>query len=338
VGSGQISKMPGAILVTGITGELGTAMAERLAESKRQAFFIIRRPQSSRKSGLNSSNILNIDIRDREGLFKHADKLKGRIDTIVHMASLRDGARNKDLFDTIFSGTLNLYELAGEIRCPRFINFSSILAAGWVPKGMGCLDENYIPDISKLCNYGRMKLKTEMKLEELSGNFPTKVITLRPGNVYGPPKLSFIRFITGMIRRRDKIFYQRAKRAVMWAPIHTQDVLDCVFMLIEKECFENGRYFLTGDESPNFEELTDMVSNLLGSSGALAQELNAAEKLQLAVRKLPDYLREITGRPSFPDFVYSNQKIKEELGFYPKIKLKEGITGTLAWAGQKEVL
>lgn len=325
-------------LVTGITGQLGTALAERLSEGGISVACFVRKPEDRYRSYLKNFKILSADITDRESIFRHRGELNGEVDTVVHMASLGDDAPRRELFKTILKGTADLYDFANEIRCPKFIYFSSILAAGWVPPGRQCINEDFVSSPRRLCYYGKMKLEAEKKLIESSKNNFTKTVILRPGNIYGKPKLSFVKFVIDLLKRRNKVFYQRAKDSIMWAPVHTQDVIDCIFVLLEKKDFNNQVYFLTGQEIAALKDLSQIISGMIDFPMSEMDRLNPREKGELAVRRTIDTLRNILGRPSFPNFIYSNEKIKQDLGFAPGIKLKEGIAETIKWASREGLL
>jgi nucleoside-diphosphate-sugar epimerase len=326
------------ILVTGITGQLGTALAERLSEKGIPAACFVRKPEDRNRLDLKNFKVLSADITNRDSVFRYRGELSGEVDTVVHMASLGDGAPRQRLFKAILKGTSDLYDFANEIKCPKFIYFSSILAAGWIPPGRRCIDEDFAPSPRRLCYYGKMKLAAEEKLLGSSKNNLTKTVILRPGNIYGRPKLSFVKFVVDLLKRRKKVFYQRAKNSVMWAPVHTQDVIDCIFMFLEKETFYNQAYFLTGEEPASLKDLAQIVSGLIDFPVSEMDRLNPREKGELAVRGTIDALRNILGRPSFPNFIYSNEKIKRDIGFSPRIKLKEGIAETIEWANGEGLL
>lgn len=325
------------ILITGITGELGSALARRIKTSRIPATCLIRNSTKKTLTGLDGCEILNVDITNREDIFKNSAALRGKIDTIVHLASARAGFPKKEIHDTIYNGSVNLYDLAEDIKCRKYLFFSSILAAGWAPHGIGCIDEKFTPSKERLSYFGKIKLETEKKLLELSKDGFTKIIILRPGNIYGPPKMSFISFIVEILKKRKKIFYQRAKNSVMWTPIYIQDVIDCVFRLLEEDAFNNETYFLTGSEIATVERLSSIVSNAIGIR-LENLEIPSCEKWRLSLRIALDSLRGFVGRPSFPNFIYSSKKITDDFGFIPKVNLTDGIPLTIEWASKRGLI
>ena len=327
-----------AILITGITGQLGMALSKRLNERKERVVCFIRKPRNEYPRDFGGLELLEADLTDRRAVFAYAKQLKDRIGTVVHMAGLPDGHPRKVLRENIYEASISMYEFANEIGCPKFIYLSSILAAGPVPHDRAFIDEGFDPPSSRLCYFGKMKLKTEKKLKELSDHSMTKTVMIRPGNIYGQPKLSFIKFVSRLIMKRNRVFYQRAKRSAMWSPVHTQDVIDCIFRLLDESAFDGKTYFLTAGRKVTLEEVTGIICDALGVPLADMEELTSFEKGHLALRKAIDFCRGLSGRPSFPDYVYSNDSIRRDLGFLPKVGLRDGIIETVDWAKNEGLL
>lgn len=326
-------------LFTGITGQLGRAIVEHFtAESCGEAACILRKDALSYDMDLSRFKILRADISDREALLKCAEDMRGKVHTLVHMAAVNHGHSKKDIHDTVLKGAINLYDLAREIGCRKYIFLSSILAAGWAPRGVPFLDENSRPRKGDLSYFGKMKLQAEEELLRMAENGMPKVVILRLGNVYGPPtKLSFVKFVAEVLKDRKKIFYHRAKDSVMWAPIYIQDVIDCILLLLKKPSFENRVYFLTGSERATLGEISKPISDALHLSME-DMSLDRSESIRFLIWRSIDRLRAFAGRPSFPDFIYSNKRIDDELGFSPKVDLGEGLKKTMGWALSKELL
>ena len=149
------------IIFTGITGELGRALIPTLLNKKKECIFFIRKPQSAYSIDFSGFRVLDTNITDRKSIFRYSESLKNKVDTLVHMATARPNSKERDLFNTIVKGSVNLYEFANEIRCPKFVYLSSIAAAGWVPNGMECIDETFVPSQKRLRSFGKMKLEAD---------------------------------------------------------------------------------------------------------------------------------------------------------------------------------
>ena len=276
-------------LITGITGGIGKALLSKMVEP----FVAFAR---------NDSRFLKADITDKRSIFKHAKNLKGKVKTIIHMASPGYQAPQKLLYNTIFEGTKNMLEFAKEIDCHRFFYSSSILAK----------TKSY---------YGQMKLKVEELLNDSAQDYGVNFINFRLGNVYGKNKLSFIKVVLDIFENNDKILYHRIKRSSVWLPVYIQDVIDCVMMFLDSP-FKNRTYDLIGPEVPRLKEIFDLIAHYTDTS--FNTKLNLFEKTHLFVRKVIDKIK-----GSYCDITYSTKELCDDYGFLAKVGLKEGIFLTL---------
>jgi nucleoside-diphosphate-sugar epimerase len=96
------------ILVTGITGGIGRAFIPYLKNMGSGATCIVRQPAETYGIDTSGLDFIEADIVDRKKLFQFASRLEGKIDTIVHMASARDGQTEVVLKDVILNGSMNL--------------------------------------------------------------------------------------------------------------------------------------------------------------------------------------------------------------------------------------
>lgn len=325
-------------LFTGMTGQLGRAIVERLTASDGKVACIVRKDERSYDIDLRQFKVLRADISDREALLRHVQEMRGKVHTLVHMAAVNYGHPKAEIHNTVLKGAVNLYDFARELGCQKYIFLSSILAAGWVSRGIPPLDEDSGPRIKTLSYFGKMKLRAEEELLRLADNGIPKVVILRLGNVYGPPtKLSFVKFVADILKKKKRIFYHRAKDSFMWAPIYIQDVIDCILSLLHKPSFENRVYFLTGSEQATLEELSKLISGAMHLSME-DMSLDHSENISFLIWRAADRIRAFAGKPSFPNFIYSNKKIERELGFSPRVNLAEGIGMTVEWALSKGIL
>lgn len=318
-------------LFTGMTGQLGMPLSKRLREEKIPVACIVREGSAVPGGRLDGFSVLRADIRDREAVRALAGGLRGNVGVLVHMASVGPGSSREDLFKTIVSGTLNVYDLARETGCPRFLFLSSIAAGGWARRGEGAIDESTRIDGSRLAYFGRMKLEAERLLFERARSGGPAVTAIRIGNVYGPPKLSFIKTVASILKERNRIYYHRAKDSIPWAPVYIGDVLDCIMALVKRDPYDNRAYYLTGPDRPTLGELCRAVSDAAGIS-LRGLDLDAVAGAHLAVRRAIDAVRAASGRPSFPDMVFSTERIRADLGIEPKTRLSDKLRPTVEWA------
>ncbi|GEM_PF-5927856 len=320
------------VLFTGITGRLGIPLQGALRKRGISVACIIRRDAKEYACDLGGFKLLRADIASKESMAGIEGEIKGKVETTVHMATVGINSREEDMRKTIVEGSANVFRCAESSGCRNFLYLSSIAAAGWALPGEGPIDERSAIDKRRLGRFGRMKREAEERLLGMSGRSAMKTIVLRLGNVYGPPtKLSFVKPIWEMLKRRDRLYYNRIKNSCMWSPVYIDDVIDCILMLIERGLFSDGVYFLTGDENPRVEAIAGMMAAMI-SIRIEDMRLRRRDLAYFSLRKLPDLVRGCLRNPSFPDFAYSNERLKKVLGYIPKVGLEDGLKRTLKWA------
>ena len=111
-----------SILITGMSGLIGTAVRERL-----EPRAVTRRPQSERRCP--ASTRVRADIADLDAI---RPAFQGR-DTVIHLAAKAgDGYTWDELRDTNVIGTRNVLEAARLAGCKRVVFASTGAAvAGW---------------------------------------------------------------------------------------------------------------------------------------------------------------------------------------------------------------
>ena len=102
------------VLITGITGMVGSAFAQAYREQGAEVWGVARNSAASRMEALRDANILRCDILERDGLEKVFDKIKP--DVVIHMAAQAFNGISRDCeyltHATNYTGTLNVLKCA----------------------------------------------------------------------------------------------------------------------------------------------------------------------------------------------------------------------------------
>jgi len=290
------------IIITGITGRFGQVLKGRLHEVEYPILCL------SRKKIHENYEAIYLDLADRDSLFSHIPLLKDRVEVIIHIASSTDLNLSYEFHHkNIYESSVNLYDFANLINCPKYLYFSSTGA-----------------DLRNTF-YSQLKWLTENRLLDLSREGLTKVLILRIGNIYSKYRLSFIGLILHILKKKNKIFYHRCKNNVMWSPIYVHDVIDCIFKIMEQKTFHNKIYYLTGNEKATLGDIAKIIANEIDMN-IREMEMNFPQTLYFFFRKLYDDIRIAVGKPPFPDIFYYTDK---DLDFIPKTSLADGIKNVL---------
>jgi NAD(P)-dependent dehydrogenase (short-subunit alcohol dehydrogenase family) len=112
------------VLITGGTGDIGTALSKRLLD-KGWGVHVIDQKKDANLSGVSYSQC---DITDFEALTK---QMQG-CDAVIHLAAIRspDMAPGPEVFRVNVAGTFNVFEAAAQTGIKRVVQASSINALG----------------------------------------------------------------------------------------------------------------------------------------------------------------------------------------------------------------
>jgi len=315
------------VLVTGGDGFIGTFLVEQLlARGQRVRCLVL---EGNRLGRLREwpVEICYGDICRPESLM---DPVKG-VEYVYHLAGVKTAWDEATYFRVNFEGTKNLLEasLKESRGIRRFIYISSQAAAGPSPDGHPITeDETCHP----LTSYGRSKRVVEEHLQARSHEVPITI--LRPALVYGPYNIETELFseiikwgLILTIRHHDQYLNL----------IHVRDVVEAIILAAEHERACGQVYFITSQERYTWKEIFEQSCRLHDKKGLMIPIPWAAVKLTAAMVKS---YRRMRGQPfSLIDdkmkellqthWVCSGEKAKRDLGYEPKMSLREGIEETM---------
>ena len=310
-------------LVTGATGFIGSHLCEELIRRKHDVTYLSR--QTSRHTWLENLNITAVkgDCTVRESLLEIPDDF----DYIFHLAGLTKTCSPDDFFSVNSLGTENLLKAVSE-RNPlvkRFVYLSSLAAVGPSKNGTP-LREDALP--SPVSDYGKSKLEGERAVLKYRDSLPVTI--LRPPAVYGP---------------RDKdmlVMFQMMKKGFFF------DLGKCYYSLLYVDDLVQG-ILLSAENSKAIGKLYFMSDGNIYTGDEIATEISSVLHVKARPVKVPKFVmpffaaigekinkKGIINRDRIKDFRHTHWicdagKAREEIGFVPKVGMKEGIRWTADW-------
>lgn len=311
------------IYLTGHTGFIGSHLKERLQTSGHELI------------------LPNIDLRDHEKIIDHVKFTQP--DVIVHLAArteVQDSFYEQTTFsDVNYTGTVNLIEAAREVPgLKNFVFASTMEVYGWQPisdrirdglddqtraeleNGVHVFDESTPPNPN--APYAVAKYGCEKYLEYAHRSYGLPFTALRQTNSYGRRDNNF--FVT------EQIIYQMLTNPTdvylgysePWRNfLHIEDLLEAWCLIIEnpEKCI--GEIFCLGPNNPiSIEDYANLIADKLDWHGTIHWNTK------------PPRPGEIYLLNSTPD------KIKNALGWEPRIGLSEGLDKTIAiWKEKPEL-
>jgi 2-alkyl-3-oxoalkanoate reductase len=321
------------ILVTGATGFLGRHLVFRLASEGHSVRALAR--QESQTDHLNEPGVTLFygDLKERESLQRAVDG----VDLVYHAGAAMHGPWQEYAESTV-RGTEQLLELALAAGVQRFVHISSVGVYQVYPLANNALvaeETPYDPAPQRIGSYARSKIEAEkLAFSYYAKGLPVTVV--RPGIVYGPhgkvlfPHLGYlVKNLFVLIGSGDNLlpltYIDNTVDALLLAAQHEQaigqafNITDGV-TITQREYLEQFKQ-ATGTTFP----IVPMPLPLLLLPLALIEPLKA-----LGIPRLPSATR--YGLASkYKSLYFDSTKAQQELGWQPKVTLKDGLRRTFDW-------
>lgn len=302
------------ILVTGSSGTIGTALAERLLSDGYDIYGVDSR--RNRWSEKVDNLTTTIDLRSSEEL----GELPGEIDTIVHLAAharVHKLVENPDRARENFDMTFNILEYARKNGIENIVLASSREVYGNNNKYIYDEEDTYIDECES--PYTASKIGSEAITKSYQNCYNINSSILRFSNVYGRYDASdrvVPLFISQAMENEDLVVFGDNK------------VLDFTYI---DDCV-NGIYKVLS----NFEKAKNTTFNIASGTGSSLVELaklvleltNGEGKVEVEQNR--------TGEVS--KYVADISKAKSVIGYQPEYPFAEGIRRSAEWYKTKPEL
>jgi nucleoside-diphosphate-sugar epimerase len=337
-------------LVTGAPGWLGTrlvqSLAEGLAEVPALASGSDREIRVLVCGGADTAALLKIrgnvrlfpgDVTDPSSLAAFCNGAEGA--TLFHGAGIIHPERGiRQLYDVNEGGTRNLLHAATSHGVRRFIHVSSNSPIGLNPSADHVFDEDapYRPYM----HYGKSKKRGEDLVNQAHASGAIETVIIRPPWFYGtnqPERQS--RFIR-MVRdgKAPIVGPGSNRRSMAYIDNICQGLLLC-----ERQAHARGRTYWIADERPYpMTEIIDTIERVLEEdfSVRVAHRRMRLPGLAAEVAVASDWLLQSAGLYVTPLHVLgemnktiacSIERARRELGYEPRIALREGMRRSIQW-------
>jgi nucleoside-diphosphate-sugar epimerase len=319
------------ILLTGVTGFLGSHLAERLAAMGHEIRCLVRSSTASlpEDMGMERLEVRTVDFMDADALVKAMDGIQ----RVFHVAGTTRARSTRDYYDGNYIVTQNLAEasLAHGGDLDRFVFVSSLSALG--PSEPGEEPDERAP-YHPVSHYGKTKMMAEQCLRRLDGKLP--IVIVRPSGIYGPRERDLYQYFRLII----KGFFPRigfGKKFLNMA--YCDDVINGILLASESPRAPEKTYFIGSQRSYETAEIAGEIARAVGVKA------HAIPVPEIAVRIIGG-LSELKGRLTRTPVFFNMQKAceacaaawncsialaQEELGYVPAVSLADGIDKTYRW-------
>ena len=322
------------ILITGASGFIGSFIVEEALKQGFETWAAVRK--SSSKEYLQDERIhfIELNLSSKAQLIEQLRP--HQFDYVVHAAGVTKCLNKADFRRINTEGTKNLVDALLDLQMPlkRFVFLSSLSVFGAIKEQLP-YDEIREDDIPKPnTEYGRSKLEAERYIDSIGSRLP--YIILRPTGVYGPREKDYFMMAKSIKQHIDfAVGYQRQDITF----VYVTDVVQAVFLALEKG--ETGRkYFLSDGQVYQSTTFSDLIHEELGRPWWL--RITAPVWVLRVVTFFGEYIGHMTGKVTALNNDKYNilrqrnwrcdiEPARHELGFEPKVQLKEGVKTTIQW-------
>ena len=323
-------------LITGASGFIGGRLASRLRENGQPVRCLVRASSDTSLLEELGVEIAVGDLTDGRSL---ARALEG-CGRVLHCGALvSDWATVAEISAINVDGTREMLRAAAEASVQRFVHISTTDVYGY-PQ-VKEVDETYVA--SGFSNwYAQTKLEAEAQVRSAQAASALETVILRPATVYGPGSKEVIGEIARAIQGRHMLLVDggRANAGLCYV----ENLLDAALLALEHDAAPGNAFNVSDGLDVSWRQLTDDLADALGRprvrwSIPYALALGLGFSLEQGYR----LLRRATGLSSPAllsrqavqvlgrEQVFSNRKLRETLGWEPRVGYESGLKTTVAW-------
>ena len=326
----------GLCLVTGASGFIGGRLAGRLAQEGHPVRCLVRAgSDTSQIDGLDVEVVLG-DLTDAGSLARASDGVRD----VLHCAALvSDWARAREIARVNVHGTRALLDACAGASVRRFVHFSTTDVYGH-PGGQA-IEETYTA--TRFANwYAQTKLQAEDEVSRAHGAGELETVILRPATVYGPGSKDVIGEIARAIEGRRMLLVGGGR--ALAGLCYVENLIDAALLALGHPAAP-GEAFNVSDGLPvTWRRLVDDLAQGLGCARVRwSLPYRLAHGLGFSLEHGYRLLRAGTGLSTPPllsrqavqvlgrDQDFSNRKLRQTLGWEPRVDYAGGLQATLAW-------
>ncbi len=318
------------VLITGATGLLGGHLIKELQARGEQIRALVLPVENADKLVQQGVEVVRGDITDANTL----EPAVKDVELVFHLAAMMGVWRpiaDYRLVNVV--GTGNLYKAAQEAKVRRFVHTSTHCVYGLGHGRFLTENDPLRPDPDQ---YSISKAEGDRLMRRLMLNSDVETVILRPGSFFGPgDRLNFGRMAQKM-KDGKGLIVGKGDNALPFCYI--TDVVQGFMLAAYHEKAPGNVYNITNDKPLTQQEMFDAIADEVGGVRPTRHvpylPLYCGSRVAETAAKLthtkPVYT--LHGTKMFcTDNRHSVEKARRELGYEPKVAMREGIKLASAW-------
>ena len=316
-------------LVTGASGFTGSHLARHLVRSGRQVRALVRTPDRAADLTAAGIELAVGDIRDPEAL----RRATAGVDVVYNIAALyRQAGLAKETYrqvNAVAAGAI--VEAAAASGVKRVVHCSTVGVHGDVEHPPANEDAPLKPgDV-----YQETKLEGEQLARDAGRRTGIPVTIVRPTGIYGPGDRRLLKLFGGVARGR---FPMLGNGRIYYHLTYIDDLVEGFRLCGEHPGAADRTYILAGGEVTTLNELVALIASVAGTkpprvhlpvwpvwiAGVACELLCAPFGIEppLYRRRVDFYTK---------SRAFDIARARQEIGYAPRVGLKEGSARTLDW-------
>lgn len=327
--------------VTGATGFTGSYLCRALLARGYTVKALARRSAKIDNEFLKDLDIQWIegDLAELEEMDNLTDELK-EIDIVFHIAALyRQEGVNREMFTKVnVDATRTLLDCSIAAGVQRFVHCSTVGVQGEIENPPANEDAPYNPgdhyQVSKL--EGEKLALSYFKDGKIDGT------VVRPVGIYGPGDMRFLKLFRPIYKGNFKMI---GSGKVLYHLTFVEDLVDGIILAGENNNSSGKIYTIGGNEYLPLDELVKLLAEVFDKKVSklhipLWPVYVAAVVCEWICKPFgiepPLYRRRLDFFTK--DRAFDISRAKKELGYHPRVSLKEGLARTAKWYKEKGLL
>lgn len=316
-------------LVTGATGFTGGHLARRLVAAGDHVRAVVRDPSKAADLAAAGVEVVRGDLTDRASL----ERAMAGVDVVYNIGALYRAAGLKDSIYRAVNAdaVVTLIECAKAAGVKRIVHCSTVGVHGDIEHPPANEDAPLRPgDV-----YQETKVLGEQLGRDAAARTGVELVIARPSGIYGPGDRRLLKLFGGVARRR---FLFLGDGQIFYHLTHVEDLCDGFRLCATVPAAAGRTYILAGGEVTTLSELVALTADIakvapptmhwpvwpFWVAGALCEALCAPFGIEPPIfRRRVDFFTKSRA--------FDISRARAELGFAPRVGLREGIGRTLEW-------
>ena len=319
--------------ITGATGFVGGALAERLVGEGWQLVALVREGSDcSRLKALGVTLVIG-DLSEPETYRLSLDGCS----LVFHCAAVTGVGHSIETFHKVIkAGTQTLLDAAISANVKKFIYISSIMVYEF-----NAADGVYLEDApgisSSIDAYGNAKLQAESDCLNAHERGDISVCVVRPAFIYGPGDRpgGFLPEMVGMLQKNKfRLMGDGGNRIPL---ISALDLADLLVLCADSDNSAGQTYNACSEYEVTWRQFVDRICETLGLNkpGSVSPKVVFAIASFMELLAKPGLIKKLPLSKSAvlllsKDTHFPIDKARQQLGFVPRVEFKQGIAAALS--------